>query len=457
MPDFGRNSRGDDPSLDAIANSDRFIDALANGRQVAPQDQGDAMLAELLGEWRDELRWPPASGLITERDAVNALRSGLAEKQRSGRSRRGLSIVTASAAAVLAVGGFGAMVYGAGPGDALYGLHTMLFGGATKQVRDEQVTLASAQQQLAEVQKLVDQGDWPAAQAKLVQVSNDVATVSDASQAQEVLQQKQQVLEQWNQLSAKVVQQDPAATVPPGITYTVPPSATELIPTPITLTTGPEVPPNCRSADCGPITLSTTPDGTGTFGPSTSDIPTSQVEQTEVTTTTTTVAPTTTTTTSVAPTTTTTTAAPTTSTATATTTTTQLPTTSTTTTTTQLPTTTTTTTTAGGVTTTSASAAAQSPAVATTSQPAAQSPAAAATTSTVVQQSSAVPTVASAPSVTAQQTVAPEAPTVAQAPAQAPRTQPPAAVITTTMMMPMPQAPKQPSSGGGHSNGGGGN
>ena len=42
MPDFGRNSRNDDPSLDAIVNSDRFIDALAAGQPAAPQDQADA-------------------------------------------------------------------------------------------------------------------------------------------------------------------------------------------------------------------------------------------------------------------------------------------------------------------------------------------------------------------------------------------------------------------------------
>ncbi|EHB58390.1 hypothetical protein MycrhDRAFT_0826 [Mycolicibacterium rhodesiae JS60] len=419
MPDFGRNSRGDDPSLDAIVNSDRFIDALAAGQQVTPQDQGDAMLAELLGGWRDEMRWPPATGLITERDAVAALRTGLAEKQSSGRSRRGLSIVGAAAAGVLVFGGFGAVVYGAGPGDALYGLHTMLFG-EPKQVRDDQVTLANAAEQLKQVQQLVEQGDWTAAQAKLVEVNNQVAAVADAPQ-------KQQVLEQWNELSAKVVQQDPEATVPPGITYTVPPSATELVPAVITPTDGPEVPPTSIPS-LPPITISTTPDSTGTFGPSPSDTPTSPSDTptTTVDPTTTTQVPTTTT--SAAPTT-TTTVAP------------------TTTTTTVAPTTTTTTTTLPAATTTSASAAAQAPAAATTTAPAAESPAAA-TTSTLVQQSSAPATTASVPTATQQPIIS-----IPSTVIQAPKTQPPAAVITTTMVMPMPQLPKLPSSGGSHSSG----
>lgn len=425
MPDFRRNS-GDDPSLDAIIDSDRFIDALANGQQVVPRDRGDAMLADLLGGWRDEMRWPPATGLITERDAVTALRTGIAEKQRTGRSRRGLSIVGAAAAGVLVFGGFGAVVYGAGPGDALYGLHTMLFG-EPKQVRDDQVTLAAAKEQLAQVQQLVAQGDWQQAQAKLVEVSNQVSTVGDDSQ-------KQAVLEQWNELSAKVVQKDPEATVPPGITYTVPPSATELVPAVITPTHGPEAPPTSVPS-LPPITLSTGPDGIGTIVPSPSETPTSPDESTEPTTTTT-VSPTTSTseTTTSTPTTTTTT---TTTVAPATTTTTVTPTTTTTVSpTTTLTTTTTTTTTPGGATPTSASVAPQSPAAAATSESGAQAPAAAATTSTVIQQSSA-PATGSIPSTVI----------------QAPKTQPPAAVITTTMMMPMPQLPKLPSFGGGHDGG----
>jgi hypothetical protein len=78
------------------------------------------------------MRFPPATGLISESDAIAALNAGLAEKP-SGinresrekwapapkRSRRGLSVVGAAAAAVMCIGGFGAVVSGAGPGDSL--------------------------------------------------------------------------------------------------------------------------------------------------------------------------------------------------------------------------------------------------------------------------------------------------------------------------------------------------
>ena len=79
MPDFGRNPRdvgGGEPSLDAIRRSDEFIDALAGGRQAAPADPADEALASLLGGWRDEMRWPPATGLVSEPQAIAALNAG---------------------------------------------------------------------------------------------------------------------------------------------------------------------------------------------------------------------------------------------------------------------------------------------------------------------------------------------------------------------------------------------
>ena len=74
-------------------------------------------------------------------------------------------MVGSMAAAVLCIGGFGAVVAGSGPGDSLYGLRTMLFGEPNV-VRDDQVALA-AQTEMAQVQQLIDQGDWDQAQQKL--------------------------------------------------------------------------------------------------------------------------------------------------------------------------------------------------------------------------------------------------------------------------------------------------
>ena len=258
----------DEPSLDAIRGTDDLIDALATGRPVTPQDPAEAELAALLGGWRDEMRFPPATGLISETDAIAALNAGLAEKPSRfnresreirenreklsatpTRSRRGLSVVGAAAAAVMCIGGFGAVVAGAGPGDALYGLRTMLFG-APAQVRDDQVALA-ARSEMNQVQELITRGDWAQAQDRLVAVSTQVATIEDG-------QQKQELLDQFNELSAKVVERDPEATVPPGITYTVPPSATELVPAVAPPTSTPTTPSLTDSATTSESTPPTT-------------------------------------------------------------------------------------------------------------------------------------------------------------------------------------------------------
>ncbi|OBC02920.1 hypothetical protein A5784_15530 [Mycobacterium sp. 852013-50091_SCH5140682] len=201
MPDFGRwTSNGGDPSLNEINRTDRFIESLSLDRQVYATDPAEAELAQLLAGWRDEAR-RPTSGVVTTRDAIAALDSGT----RGRRPRLPLALVGSVAAAVLCLGGFGAAVYGAGPGDALYGMRTTLFG--ERPTRDVNVELASAE--LAQVQQLIDQGQWQAAQEKLSTVTTTVATVDDT-------QRKQQLVDQLQQLSVKVENRDPNATVPPN-------------------------------------------------------------------------------------------------------------------------------------------------------------------------------------------------------------------------------------------------
>jgi hypothetical protein len=206
VADFGRRSQGGE-SLDAIARTDQLLDAIANERHVPAADAGEAELFGLLAGWRDEIRWPPATDLVSERDAAAALRDGVNSMPTRRGGHRGLTIVASLAAAVLCIGGFGAVVSGAGPGDPLYGLRTALLG-EPQQVRDDRVALA-AKQEMQQVQTLIDSGDWQQAQQKLATVSDSVKTVDDTGT-------KQQLIDQWNQLAVKVDQQNPAATVPPS-------------------------------------------------------------------------------------------------------------------------------------------------------------------------------------------------------------------------------------------------
>ncbi len=205
MPDFGRwTANGGDPSLNEINRTDRFLDALASEQPVYSTDAGEAELAGLLAGWRDEVRDAPLQTALTPRDAVIALHQATTSRHRR---RLSFAVVGSVAAAVLCLGGFGAVIAGAGPGDPLYGLRTMLFG-EQQQTREDPVMLAS--QQLAEVQQLIDEGQWDAAQEKLQTLTTTVATVND-------VEQKQELVTQWQEMTVKVESQDAAATMPPNV------------------------------------------------------------------------------------------------------------------------------------------------------------------------------------------------------------------------------------------------
>jgi len=213
MPDFGRRAAGGgDPSLDEINRADRFFEALAAKQPVFSTDPAEAELAFLFSGLRDEVRDAPVTAPVSHHDAIEALDGGLA---RNRGPRRSFAIVGSVAAAMLCIGGFGTAVYGAGPGDSLYGMRTAIFG-QQEATRDDQVSLASAQ--LQQVQQLIDQGQWQQAQDKLVEVSSAVQGVDQ-------VESKQQLVEQWNALTYKVVEQDPAATLPPGEPLPVLPSS----------------------------------------------------------------------------------------------------------------------------------------------------------------------------------------------------------------------------------------
>ncbi|RDH76070.1 hypothetical protein DVS77_23645 [Mycolicibacterium moriokaense] len=203
MPDFSRwGGNGGDPSLNAIARTDRYLDALAAEQPVYATDPADAELAGLMASWRDDVRRPPAR-VASQRDAEVVLQRALSSRRRT---RMSMAVVGSVAAALLCLGGFGAIVYGAGPGDALYGLRVSLFG--ERQVtRDDQVALA-AQTEMQQVQQFIDQGNWEAAQDKLQTATSAVQTVEDPKRQEELQQQ-------LNNLVAKVESRDPAATAPP--------------------------------------------------------------------------------------------------------------------------------------------------------------------------------------------------------------------------------------------------
>ncbi|MFZ1178094.1 MAG: anti-sigma-D factor RsdA [Mycobacterium sp.] len=217
MPDFGY-AFPDQPALDEFARSDVLIDALAKRRPVDIDDPDVDALAILLEDWRDNLRWPPASALVSPEEAVEALRTGLADRRRG---RRGLATIGSVAAALLVMSGFGAMVVEARPGDTLYGLHAMFFD--QRRVNDNHIVL-SAKADLAKVQELIDKGEWVQAQNQLAEVSSTVQSINDGAS-------KHDLLNQVNLLNTKVESRNPNATLPAPAASTTPPASSSPTPT----------------------------------------------------------------------------------------------------------------------------------------------------------------------------------------------------------------------------------
>ena len=198
----------DQPALDELARTDLLLDALAERRLVDlddPDDPNFEALAVLLEDWRDDLRWPPASALVAPEEVIEALRTGLAQRRQA---RRGLATIGSVAATLLVLSGFGAMVVEARPGDTLYGVHAMFFD--QPRVNDSQITL-SAKADLAKVQQMIDEGEWTQAQNQLAEVSTTVQSMNDGAS-------RNDLMDEVNLLNTRVESRNPNATLPASAT-----------------------------------------------------------------------------------------------------------------------------------------------------------------------------------------------------------------------------------------------
>jgi hypothetical protein len=208
---FGR-WRNKKPNTVEVLRTDRFIDALAAGQPAESDDPDDRALGALLEDWRDELRSAPADELATEAAAAGALGVGpIGRARRTHRAHRGLTMIGSAAAAVLTLGGLGAVVLGSQPGDALYGLRSTLFG-EPKSVVDDRIEL-TAKTEMGKVQEMIAQGQWDQAQERLASLGDTVQTVNDT-------QRRQNLVDQWNRLNVQVQKRGrnpaPPASTPPA-------------------------------------------------------------------------------------------------------------------------------------------------------------------------------------------------------------------------------------------------
>jgi hypothetical protein len=242
MPNSGY-AFGDQPALDEIAHTDLLLDALADRERIDLDDPQVDALAVLMGDWRDDLRWPPASALVSAEEAVEALRTGLAERRHA---HRGLAAIGSVAATLLVLSGFGAFVADAHRGDPLYGLHVMFFDAP--RVNDDQITL-SAKAELAKVQQMIDQGQWAQAQNQLAEVSSTVQSINDGNS-------RQNLLDEVNLLNTRVESRNPNAALPGPATKPKASAATSPVTTPNTTSAPPTV-----ASSTAPIPSSPAPSG----------------------------------------------------------------------------------------------------------------------------------------------------------------------------------------------------
>jgi hypothetical protein len=232
MPEF---ALPDGPALDEFARTDLLLDALAERERVEIDDPSEGALAALLADWRDDLRWPPASALVSPEEAVTALHAGLAERRHG---RRGLATIGSVAATLLVLSGFGAMVVEARPGETLYGLHAMFFD---EQPGNQKQVMLSAKADLAKVQEMIDKGQWTQAQSQLNEVSSALQSM-DASAG------RSDLMDELNLLHTRVQSRDPNATLPPA----APPPVASLPPAPAAVPPKASAPPQASPPAAAP-------------------------------------------------------------------------------------------------------------------------------------------------------------------------------------------------------------
>ncbi|WP_078314607.1 anti-sigma-D factor RsdA [Mycobacterium sp. D16Q16] len=252
--------------LAALRRTNRMIDAIAADLPVATSDSDEYAVAMMLAAWREDVGREPMPAKPTLGQARNALRD------RGGRSRLLATTVGSAAAVTLLFGGFGAAVYQSHPGDALYGLRTSLFG-AGPAVRTDPVVL-SAQTELAQVEKLISQGDWEGAQQQLGVAAARVNEVGDA-------QQKAELASRVQQAEVRIDAKDPVATVPPEMVTETP--RIMLSPPVITTATNTTTSVTSTSSESTPTTTTATPTSTPSSSTETSTTASSPTETTSST------------------------------------------------------------------------------------------------------------------------------------------------------------------------------
>lgn len=200
---------------------DLLLDALSSADPRTRVAAADDELTALLLSWRDDVDDEPIGEPVDTDVAVAAV---LAGRQRRNQKPR-LLVPVAAAAAVLAIAfsGVGFAAHGAEPGDALWGLTTVLYAEHAKSVQ----AAAEVRGDLLEAESALLQGKLAEAKSKLEDAKATLPRVA-AEDGKQVL------AEQHAELEAKLPDSpsNPAAPAPTPTPTTAPPSSPEESSTP---------------------------------------------------------------------------------------------------------------------------------------------------------------------------------------------------------------------------------
>ncbi|MEV0356758.1 anti-sigma-D factor RsdA [Nocardia sp. NPDC050697] len=182
----------------AVRRDDALIDAIASDGPVQTDSPEEFQLAALLADWRAEVVAPPLPAAPDLDEIVAAVNQEIgARKVRvgprsGGRLRLVRPLAGAAAALALVFGGMTAFSYNAEPGDPLWRVKEVVFSEQA-----QTTVVARADDELAQVQSALAQGDNDQARVLLDRVRNTAQQVDDPAKQDDLL-------ERWNALVAEL-------------------------------------------------------------------------------------------------------------------------------------------------------------------------------------------------------------------------------------------------------------
>ncbi|WP_067646592.1 anti-sigma-D factor RsdA [Nocardia harenae] len=182
----------------AVRRDDALIDAIASDGPVQTDSPEEFQLAALLADWRAEVVAPPLPAAPDLDELVAAVNQEIGARKvrvspgRGGRLRLVRPLAGAAAALALVFGGMTAFSYNAEPGDPLWRVKEVVFSEQA-----QTTVVARADDELAQVQAALAQGDNDQARVLLDRVRNTAQQVDDPAKQDDLI-------ERWNALVAEL-------------------------------------------------------------------------------------------------------------------------------------------------------------------------------------------------------------------------------------------------------------